>query len=42
MNAKLYEEESVEILKIYGIIGNIEYHQKTYNHGWIKFRNKPK
>ena len=24
MNAKLYEEESVEILKIYGIIGNIE------------------
>ena len=26
MNAKLFEEESVEILKIYGIIGSIRKH----------------
>ena len=34
------EEESIEILKILGLINNIEEHQKIYNHAWRK--QKPK
>ena len=32
-NEKIYkEEESIEILKIFGLITNIEEYQKIYNH----------
>ena len=30
------EEESIEILKILGLITNIEEYQKIYNHVWRK------
>ena len=33
---KIYKEESIEILKILGLIKNIEKYQKIYNHAWKK------
>ena len=33
------EEESIEILKILGLINNIEEYQKMYNHAWRKYKS---
>ena len=42
MNMKTYliKEESIEILKILGLINNIEEYQKIYNHDWRKHETK--
>ena len=32
------EEESIEILKILGLINNIEEHSRIYNHVWQKYK----
>ena len=34
------EEESIEILKILGLINNIEKYQNIYNHAWRKYKSK--
>ena len=34
------EEESIEILKILGLITNIEGHQKIHNHEWRKNKSR--
>ena len=34
------EEESIEVLKILGLINNIEEYQKIYNHAWIKHESR--
>ena len=34
------EEESIEILKILGLITNIEEHQKIHNHEWRKNKSR--
>ena len=34
------EEESNEILKMLGLIINIEEYQKTYNHVWRKYKSR--
>ena len=34
------EEESIEILKILGLITNIDEYQKLYNHVWRKPKSK--
>ena len=34
------EEESIEILKILGLINNIEEYQKIYNHVWRKHESR--
>ena len=34
------EEESIKILKILGLINNIEEYQKIYNHVWWKHKSK--
>ena len=40
MNMKIFkEEESIEILKILGLITNIEEYQK-YSHDWRKHKSK--
>ena len=36
---KLFKkEESIEILKVLGLINNIEEYQKVYNHVWRKHK----
>ena len=35
---KIFKEESMEILKILGLITNIEEYQKIYNHVWRKHK----
>ena len=32
------EEESIEILKILGLINNIEEYHKIYNHAWRNYK----
>ena len=32
------KEESIEILKVLGLINNIEEYQKVYNHVWRKHK----
>ena len=34
------EEESIEVLKILGLINNIEEYQKIYNYAWIKSESR--
>ena len=34
------EEESVEVLKILGLINTIEEYQKIYNYAWIKSESR--
>ena len=34
------EEESIEILRILGLINNIEEHQKIYNYPWKKHKSR--
>ena len=34
------EEESIELLKIVGLIANIEEYQKLYNHVWRKHMSR--
>ena len=34
------EEESIKILKIFGLITNIEKYQKIYNHAWRKHKSR--
>ena len=34
------EEKSIEILKILGLINNIEEYQKIYNHVWRKHKSR--
>ena len=34
------EEQSIEILKIVGLINSIEEFQKVYNHAWIKHKSR--
>ena len=34
------EEQSIEILKILGLINSIEEFQKVYNHAWIKHKSR--
>ena len=34
------EEESIEILKIIGLIYNIEEYQRIYNHVWRKHKSR--
>ena len=34
------EEEWIEILKLLGLINNIEEYQKTYNHAWRKHESR--
>ena len=34
------EEESIEILKILGLINNTEEYQKIYNHVWRKHKSR--
>ena len=36
---KIFEEESIEILKILGLINNTEEYQKIYNHAWRKHKS---
>ena len=37
MKTKAFKyEETIEILKILGVINNIEKYQKIYNHAWRK------
>ena len=42
MNVKniFKEEESIEILKILGLINNIEEYQKIYNYDWEKHKSR--
>ena len=41
INIKIFkEEESIEILKILGLITNIEEYQKIYNHDSRKHKSK--
>ena len=35
---KFKEEESIEILKVLGLINNIEEYQKIYNHTWRNYK----
>ena len=35
-----FAEESMEILKILGLINNIEDYQKIYNHVWRKYNSR--
>ena len=37
---KICQEEPIEILKILGLITNIEEYQKLYNHVWRKHKSK--
>ena len=34
------EEESIEILKILGLINNTEEYQKIYNHAWRRYKSR--
>ena len=34
------EEKSMKILKILGLMNNIEKFQKTYNHAWMKHESR--
>ena len=34
------EEDSIKILKILGLITNIEDYQKIYNHAWRKHKSR--
>ena len=37
---KIFKEESIEILKIFSLINNIEEHQKIYNHVSRKHKSR--
>ena len=37
---KIFKEEEIEILKIIGLIINIEEYQTIYNHKWRKHKSK--
>ena len=34
------EKEPIEILKILGLVNNIEEHEKIYNHAWRKHESR--
>ena len=34
------EKESIEILKVLGLINNKEEHQKIYNHAWRNYESR--
>ena len=37
---KTFKEKSTEILKILGLINNIEENQKIHNHAWRKYKSR--
>ena len=38
MKKTFKEEESIEILKIIGLINNIEKHNRIHHHAWRKYQ----